>query len=152
MSFCSVPPTSRHSAPLLFGHRQEEGEYHRGGRVDSHRGRHPVERDSVEEDFHVFARRNRDATFADLAFGKRMVGVVAHQRRQVEGRRKPGLPVFEQVFEAPVGVERRAVAGELPHRPGLRPIAGRMDAARAGGAPGKLMSRSKSMSSTSRGV
>ena len=46
-----------------------------------------------------------------------VVGVVAHQRRHVERRRQPGLPVVEQVAEALVGLLRRTEPGELAHRP-----------------------------------
>jgi hypothetical protein len=87
MSFCNVPPMLRQAAPLLFRRRQKESEDHRGGRVDRHRSRDLIERDAVEEHFHIFARRDGYAALADLAFRKWMVGVIAHQRRQIEGCR-----------------------------------------------------------------
>ena len=59
-----------------------------------------------------------------------MVGVVAVERRQVEGDREAGLALREQVLEALVGVGGGAEAGELPHRPELAAVAGRVDAAR----------------------
>ena len=49
-------------------------------------------------------RVDRDTLAPDLAQRPRMVGVVAHQRRHVERRRQPRLPVIEQVAEALVGL------------------------------------------------
>src|SRR5437016_12385881 len=59
-----------------------------------------------------------------------MVRVVAHQRRHVEGRREPRLPVLEEVAEARVRLLRRAEAGELAHRPEPAAVHRRVDAAR----------------------
>ena len=53
---------------------------------------------------HVVERRDRDALAADLAARARVVGVVAHERRHVEGGREAGLPLREQEVEARVGV------------------------------------------------
>ena len=65
-----------------------------------------------------------------------MVGVVAHQRRHVEGGREAGLPVLEQVAEARVRLLGRAEAGELPHRPEPAAVHRRVDAARERIRPG----------------
>ena len=70
-----------------------------------------------EQRLHVVERVDRDALAADLAQRSRVVGVVAHQRRHVEGGRQPGLAVVEQVAEALVGLLGGAEAGELAHRP-----------------------------------
>jgi hypothetical protein len=61
-----------------------------------------------------------------------MVGVVAHQRGHVEGRREAGLAVLEQVAEALVRLLGGAEARELAHRPELPPVHRRVDAAREG--------------------
>ncbi len=58
-----------------------------------------------------------DALAADLAARARVVGVVAHERRHVEGGREARLALLEQEVEARVGVLGGAEAGELPHRP-----------------------------------
>src|ERR1041384_2207382 len=58
-----------------------------------------------------------------------MIGVVAHQRREVEGDRQPGLAMLEQELVALVGIRRAAEAGELPHRPQLAAIHRGMNAA-----------------------
>ena len=65
----------------------------------------------------------------DLAEGARVVGVPAHQGRHVEG---DGEPVAAGVEDRPVplvGVLGAAEAGELPDRPRLAAIAGRVEAA-----------------------
>ena len=72
------------------------------------------------------------AALAHLAFAHRVVGVVAHQGGQVEGDRKAGLPLRQQVVVAAVGLLRRGEAGELAHGPELAAIHVAMDAARVG--------------------
>ena len=54
-------------------------------RVDRHRGRHPIERDAVEQRRHVLDGVDGHADLADFALRQRVVGVVAHLGRQVEG-------------------------------------------------------------------
>src|SRR5438874_4435634 len=58
-----------------------------------------------------------------------MVGVVAHQGREVEGDRQTGLAVLEQELVPLVGIGGAAEAGELPHRPELAAVHRRMNAA-----------------------
>ena len=71
-----------------------------------------------------------DALAADLAFGERVVGVVAHQRRHVEVGRQSGLALGDQVLEALVRVLGGAEAGDLAHRPQPAPIHRRVRSAR----------------------
>ena len=59
----------------------------------------------------------------------RVVGVVAHERRHVEGDRQPGLALREQVLKARVGVLGRAEPREHPHRPQPASVHRWMDAA-----------------------
>ena len=61
-----------------------------------------------------------------------MVGVVAHQRGQVEGHGKAGLSLREQVAEARVGILGGAEAGELAHGPQAAAVHAGVDAARVG--------------------
>ena len=90
------------------------------------------ERNPVEQRLHVGERTDRHAAFADFALGQLVVGVVAHQRRQIEGHRKTGLSLRQQVAEARVGVFGRAEAGELAHGPEALAIHRRVNAARVG--------------------
>ena len=76
-----------------------------------------AERNLIEENFHVGERTDGDAAFADFAFGERVVGVVAHQRRQIERGGEAGLALCEQIAKALVGVFGGAEAGELAHGP-----------------------------------
>ncbi len=65
-----------------------------------------------------------------------MIGIAAHQRRQIEGDAQAGRPCRQQLAVALIGVFWRPEPGELPHRPELASIAGGMNAARIGKRPG----------------
>jgi hypothetical protein len=116
--------------PLLLADAGIEREQHRRRRVDRHRGRDVSERDPRKKRLHVVERVDRNSLATHLAERSRMIRVVAHQRRHVEGRRKPGLPVLEQVAEALVRLGRRPETRELAHRPQSPAIHRRIDAAR----------------------
>ena len=66
-----------------------------------------------------------------------MIGVVAHQSRQVERHRQPAATVLQQIFVALVGFLRRSEAGKLAHGKQLPPIAGSVNAPRIRRLPGK---------------
>ena len=117
---------------LFFGGGDVHGPDDGRGRVDGHAGGDLVERDAVQQDFHVLERRDRHAALAELAQRFRGVGVVAHQRGQVEGDAQAGLPLVEQILEAAVGLLGGAEAGEHAHRPQLAAVQRGMDAARVG--------------------
>ena len=82
-----------------------------------------AERDAVEQPLHVGQRRDVDAALPHFAERQRMVGIAAHQRRQVEGHAQPGAAGGDQFLVAGVGLFGRAEAGELPHRPQLAAVA-----------------------------
>src|SRR5581483_5229219 len=69
---------------------------------------------------------------ADLALGARVVRVVAHERRHVEGDGEARLAALEEELVALVRVLRGAEARELPHGPEAAAVEVRMDAAREG--------------------
>ena len=117
---------------LLFRHDQIHRPEHAGRRIDGHRGGDVFEADAVEENLHIFERIDGDAALADLAFAGRMIGVVAHQRGQIEGDRESAAAMFEKIFVALVGFFGRGEAGEHAHRPELAAVAGRVNAARVG--------------------
>ena len=124
-------------APLL-GH----GDVHRpddaGGAVDGLGDGDLIDRDVGVEPVHVLDGVDGHAAAPDLAGGQRVVGVAPHQRRQVEGRGKPGvrgglgLGLLQQVLEALVGVVGGAEARELAHGPEPGAIALREQASRVG--------------------
>ena len=74
---------------LLLADADVVREHDRRRRVDRHRGRDVAERDAAEERLHVGERVDRDPFATDLAERARVVGVVAHERRHVEGRASP---------------------------------------------------------------
>ena len=122
MSFCSVPPSgARVDARLLRG-RDVHREEHRRGRVDRHRRGDGAEVDVAVEVLDVGERVDRHAALPDLADRERVVGVAAHQGRQVEGGGQAVTPRGEKILEPPIRVDRRAEAGEHPHRPELRAV------------------------------
>ena len=102
---------------LLLGDELVEEEQERRRRVDRHRGRDLVERDSGQQDLHVGDGVDRHARAADLAEGARVVGVVAELGRQVERDREAGLAAIEEVAVARVRLLRGGEAGVLPDRP-----------------------------------
>ena len=130
MSFCSVPESCAHVHALLLGDRQVHGPEDRRRRVDGHGDRDIAERNAAEEDLHVFERADGGAALADFAFAQGMVGVVAHQRGQIERHREPGLALLQQIVVAAVGFFGRGEAGELPHGPELAAVHVAVDAAR----------------------
>jgi hypothetical protein len=91
MSFWTVPRSLSAGHALLLGRRDVEAEEDDRRPVDRHRDRDLVERDPVEERLHVGERRDGDAADADLAERARVVGVVPHERREVE---RDGEPVW----------------------------------------------------------
>ena len=78
--------------------------------VDRHRRRDRAEVDVAVEVLDVGERVDGDAALADLAERERVVGVAAHQGRQVERRRESVTARGEQIVEAAVRVDRGAEA------------------------------------------
>src|ERR1043166_9402431 len=81
---------------------------------------------------HVGQRGNRDAALADFTTRGGVVGIETHQRRQIEGDRKAGLTLVEQVVVAGVGLLGGGEAGELAHGPKPAAIHALVNAARIG--------------------
>ena len=73
-----------------------------------------------------------DAALPHFAERQLVVGIAAHQRRQIERDAQAGAAGREQRLVALVGLLRRAEPGKLPHRPELAAVAGRVNAARVG--------------------
>ena len=117
---------------LFFRDHQVHRPQHAGRGIDRHRGGDLFQIDAVEQDLHVFQRIDGDAALADFAFAGRMIGVVAHQRGQVEGHRESAAAVLQQILVTLVGFLRRSKAGEHAHGPELAAIAGRVNAAGVG--------------------
>ncbi len=129
MSFCSVPDMRDQSTPCFSADRQIHGPDDRRGRVDGHRNGDVAERDAAEQDLHVFERADGDAALAHFAFGSRVIGIVTHERWQIESDREAGLALAQQIKIAAVGFLGRGEARELAHGPELAAIHVAMDAA-----------------------
>ncbi len=102
---------------LLLGDELVEQQQHRARRVDRHGRRHLAERDAAEQHAHVVDRVDRDAHLADLAVRDRLVGVVAHLRRQVEGDAEAAGACGDELVVALVGLLGGAEPGVLAHGP-----------------------------------
>jgi hypothetical protein len=76
-----------------------------------------AEVDALEQVLHVLKRGDGDAALAHFAQGARVVGVIPHERRHVEGDRETGLSLREQEFVAFIRLLGGAEARELTHRP-----------------------------------
>ncbi len=111
-------------------HGDVQREQDDGRRVDRHRRRDAIERNSVEQDGHVLDRIDRDADLAHLALSEWMVGVVAHLRRQIEGDAQAVDALGEEIPVPGVGFSGRREAGVLPHRPQAATVHRRLNAAR----------------------
>jgi hypothetical protein len=61
-----------------------------------------------------------------------MIGIVAHERWQIEGHGESAATLGQQVLIALIGLFRGCKAGELPHGPEPAAVAAGMDAARLG--------------------
>ena len=121
--------------PVLARNREEKSEQDGSGRVDGHGDRHPVERKTLGEQSHVLDRRDGDPRLSDLAASQRVVGVVTHLGRQIEGHREAGLSLLEQVSVAAVRLPGGAISRVLAHGPVARPVHLRADTAGKGELP-----------------
>ena len=117
---------------LATGNRNIKRQQNRRRRVDGHRSGDFRQIDAIEEALHVLDRVDRDADFSNLANGQRVIGIQADLGGQVEGDRKSGGAVGEQVFVAFVGFLGVAHAGVLAHGPKTASVHGGLDAAGVG--------------------
>ncbi len=135
-----------HALPLR---RDDIERHHRDHRpVHRHRNAHFVERDAVEQYFHVAHRVDRDAGHADIAHHARMVGIVATMRGKVEGDRKALLPCRKIAAVEDIAFLRRREARILSDRPrphgihaGIWPASERREAGQAGAVCRRILRR-----------
>ena len=81
---------------------------------------------------HVGERADGDAHAPHFAGRQRMIGIHAHLRGQIEGHRKPGDALRQQIAVAPVALLGGAEAGVLAHGPEPAAIHVRIDSAGVG--------------------
>ena len=77
--------------PLLLGRHDVHRNNRQHSAVHGHRDGHPVERNTVEENFHILDAVDRDTRFAYVPDHSGMVGVVAAVRGEVERDRQARL-------------------------------------------------------------
>ena len=117
---------------LAFRDRDVERQQHDRRRIDRHRRRDVAERNAVEERVHVFDRIDRHTDATNLAGGQRMVRVVPHLCRQIEGDAQAADALRQQVAIAAIGFLRRREPVVLPHRPEPASVHRWLDAASEG--------------------
>ena len=118
-------------------HGEEDG---RCG-VDRHGRGHRRKVDLREQPSHVLDRVDGHASATDLSSSQRVIGIEAEQGGHVERGGEPCAAVGEELAEALVGVRSGTEAGELAHRPHLRPVHGSEGPAREGELAGELAIR-----------
>ncbi len=114
---------------LLFGGGNVHGPDDRCRGIDRHAGGDFVQRDAIQQEFHVFERGDRDAAFAKFTQRFWGIGVVAHQGGEIKSDREPGLALLKQVFEALVGFLSGAKASKHAHGPQSAAVHGGVDPA-----------------------
>src|ERR1700675_2818910 len=132
MSFCSVPEIFFQSAPCFSATTRYIAQSTLAGELMVIDVVIFFEGDAVEQNLHIFERVDGHAALTDFAFAGRVVGVVAHERWQIEGNGESAAAVFEKIFVTLVRFFGRGEAGEHAHGPELAAVAGRVNAARVG--------------------
>ncbi len=102
---------------LLLSGDDEEGHDRKNRAVHRHADRHLVERDSVEEQFHVLDGIDRDSRHPHVAGNARIVAVVAAVCGEVEGDRQALLPRLQIAAVESVRLLRCREAGVLADGP-----------------------------------
>ncbi len=117
--------------------RRDDVERHdrQHGAVHGHGDGHLVERNAVEQLFHVEDGIDGDARHADIAGHARVVGIVAAMRRQVEGDGEALLTRRQIAPVERVGIARRGEARVLADGPRALDIHGGVGAAQIGRQP-----------------
>ena len=103
---------------LLLGRDDVEGEHRQHRAVHGHGNRHLVERDLVEQNFHVRQRVDGDTGFAHVPGHPWVIAVIAAMGRQIERDRQALLPGGQIATIEGVGLLGRGKARILADRPG----------------------------------
>ena len=71
--------------PLLFTRNNEAGQDWNNRAIHRHRNGHFIQRNAVEQNFHIFNAVNRNTSFADVANHTFMITVVPTVSGQIKG-------------------------------------------------------------------
>ena len=114
---------------LLFGRNDVTSKDRQHRAVHGHRNGNLVERNTVEENLHVFDRVDRHAGLADVADDARIIGVIATVRGQVESDRDPLTAGGQRLAIEGIGFFGGRETGILTNRPGTTGVHGGLRAA-----------------------
>ena len=115
---------------LLFGGNDIEGHDREDGAVHGHGNGHLVERNFVEENFHVLDAVDGDSGFSHVAGDARVVGIVTAVRGEVESDAESLLAGGEIAAIEGVGIFGRGKAGVLTDCPWTQCVHGGVWAAK----------------------
>ena len=138
MSFCSVPPIAARGTPVASALATNIANTIAAGPLIVIDVVTVAEIDAPVQVLDVGEGVDGDTALPDLAERERVVGVAAHQGRQIERGREAVAAGREQIVEAAIGVDRGSEPREHPHRPQLRPVHRGVRAARVRVLAGEL--------------
>jgi hypothetical protein len=115
---------------LFFRDGEVKTQESRCGRVDRHRRRYLVERDSVEQRVHVVDGVDRHSDLSDLPGRKLVIRIQTDLRRQIERDAQSCRSLREKIFVTGIRFLRGREPGILPHRPEPAAVHVRFDTAR----------------------
>ena len=102
---------------MFFPSYNEASQNRDHGPVHSHGNRHFIQRNTIEQDLHIFDTVNRHTGLANVANNTRVVTIVAPMRRQIEGDRHTFLPRSQTLAVKRIAVFSRRETGILPDGP-----------------------------------
>ena len=112
-------PESRSGGHALLLARDDEIRQHRKHRaIHGHGHAHAVERNAVEQDFHVLDGIDRHARLADIAFDPGMIAVIAAMGGKIERHRQAHLPRLQILAVEEIGFLGGGKTGILADGPG----------------------------------
>ena len=115
---------------LLLGGNNVECHHGNDRAVHRHGNRHAIERNAVEEDFHVEDRVHGNTGLANIADDARVIAVITAMRGEVEGDAQPHLTGSEVATIERVAFTGGRETGILADGPGTRDIHRRVRAAK----------------------
>ena len=121
--------------PLLLAGHDIKSHDRNDRSVHRHGNRHLVQRDAIEERFHVFDRINRNTRFAHIADHPRMVRVVATVRGQIESHAQAHLSSGQVTAVKSVALTRGGKSRVLADGPRTDDIHRRVRSAQIRGQP-----------------
>ena len=111
---------------LFFSNCDVHAEQYGSRSVDGHRSGNFVQRNTVEQDFHICQGVDSYAYFTNFAFGHRVGGIITDLGREVECARQAAAAVSQQVFITFVGFFSSGETSIHTHGPETAAVHGRL--------------------------